>query len=67
MAGLQTGIATAAAGILPEVYRLVNNHSAPEVLTAGHGQCKVSVHQTRRGAIPEANGQQNADGFGLRF
>jgi hypothetical protein len=27
-------------------------------LTAGHGGCSVSVHQTWRGAIPEADGSK---------
>ena len=45
--------------------RLVPAASEPEtiespkwVLTSGHGGYRVSVHQTRRGAIPEATGSK---------
>jgi hypothetical protein len=40
--------------------------STKQVLTSGHAGCTFTVHRKRTGAIPNAEGQQNADGSGVK-
>ena len=40
--------------------------STKQVLTSGHAGCTFTLHRKRTGAIPNAEGQQNADGSGVK-
>jgi hypothetical protein len=37
-----------------------------QVLTSRHAGCTFTVHRKQTGAIPKAEGQQNADGSGVK-
>ena len=63
MRSLQAGLLEQSLGVCS---RGSLRESTKQVLTFGHAGCTFTVHRKRTGAIPNAEGQQNADGSGVK-